>query len=158
MSNSIKIGARLSSMASVNISSNTIKKQDSTGFFPSSGEPMGLSHLVLKPLTFFSFEPALGRYVLNVSIITGGHHSPDNKNAIECQTVGKNFLIFINYTVNDDDGDIADDTYNNYRYRFEFNEGWTQYLKGREIIIVTASGDPEEGDASKVVVEDEDEI
>ena len=158
MSTSIKIGAKIGEMANINISSNTIKKQDSTGLFPSSDEPMGLSHLVLKPLTFFSYDSKLGRYVLNVSIIAGSHHLPDAKNAIECKKVGKNILIFINYTVNENANDTTGDAYNNYRYRFEFIPGWTEYLKGKEIIIVTASGDPQERHATKVEVEDEDEI
>ena len=89
-------------------------------------------------------------------MLTGSHHLPDGNNAVECKTVGKNVLVFLNFAKIGDT--IVSNDYLNYRYQIEFLEDFTSFIKGKEIIIVTASGDPEEGDATKVIVEDEDEI
>lgn len=165
MSNSIKIGPKIKRLAKVNISRNTIKAGESVGLYPNS-EAMPLSHLILKPLSHFNFKSSpvspseqkskTGNYVLNITVLTGCHHQPDQQNAIECKTVGKNVLVFINYTIENNIGESGD--YQNYRYRIEFAEEFTKSIRGKEILIVTASGDPEEGDASKVIIEDEDEI
>lgn len=159
MSNSIKIGSKVEQICKVNISSNTITQGESEGLYPSTS-PISLSHLILKPLTNLNFNTGAGsgegNYVLNVTVLTGSHHSPDSANAIEFKTVGKNLIIFLNYIVETDQ--VVGSNYNNYRYQFEFSASTTSSLRGKEIIIVTASGDPEEGDASKVIIEDEDEI
>lgn len=159
MSNSIKIGPKVEKICTVNISSNTITSGKSQGLYPSTS-PVSLSELILKPLTHFNFngagESSLGNYVLNVTVLTGSHHAPDSTNAIEFKTVGKNLIIFLNYSIGNDEIESTD--YNNYRYQFKFSADATTSLKGKEIIIVTASGDPEEGEVSKVIIEDEDEI
>lgn len=160
MSNSIKIGSKMEKLASVNITYNTISAGNSVGVYPSSEDKLSLSHLILKPLSHFRFksptESNAGNYELNINVLADTHHLPDENNFVECKTVGKNILVFLNFSQIGDA--IKSTNYLNYRFSIEFNESYNSFIKGKEIIIVTASGDPEEGDASKVIVEDEDEI
>ena len=152
----ISIGPKIKKIAKVNISSNTIEIGQSVGLYPDES-PIRLQDLRLKPLSHFNFKSESNCYVLNINVLTGSHHKPDPKNALECKTIGRNILVFINYAT-EPKKKKTKDNYQNFRYRIEFSDKYTDFIKGKEIIIATASGDPEEGSVTKVIVEDEDEI
>ncbi|GEM_PF-4581243 len=112
-------------------------------------------HLILKPLTHFKYHSAGNCYVLNINVHVGDGYSIDPNNAVQCVTMGKNIMIFLNYAKAGESGNVPTAILN---YRIEFDSDKTDKIRGKQILITTSSGDPEEGSGTQVIVEDEDEI
>lgn len=113
----------------------------------------GEDEMNLKPFSRLKYEN--GTYVLQISVQVAEGYATDPKNSIESLAVGNNLMIFLNYEKTTGANDTP---FLNYVYTIRFSSETSAKLKGKQLLIVTASGDPEEGDASKVVVDDEDEI
>ena len=164
---SIQVGKSLLEIADVNIKCNEVVGGVGSQLYPEGVDEQPMKHLLLKPLSHFNYEsiipgsPQQKRYVLNINVLTKVTHLPDPVHAISLRTAGKTAMLFINYKTQGDDGAGTADsetTYKNYRYRIQFKHESTYLVKGKELVVITASGDPEEGSASKIIVEDEDEI
>lgn len=113
----------------------------------------GQDTMNLKPYAHLNFENNI--YTLQICVQVGEGYVTDPHNSIESLTVGKNLMIFLNY----EKGDDANSTpCLNYIYSIRFSVEASAKLKGKNILIITASGDPEEASGAQVVVEDEDEI
>lgn len=150
------IAPRMKDLAKVEIGRTDISASEYTPIVSSTNDfTLQREHLMLKPLTHFSFHQDTGTYVLNINIHVGNGYSVDENNAVECLSTGKNVLIFLNYGKASESGNVPTYIYN---YRIEFNTDVTQKIMGKKILVITSSGDPEEGDTTQVIVEDEDEI
>ncbi|MBO6659101.1 MAG: hypothetical protein JJ909_05760 [Roseivirga sp.] len=107
----------------------------------------------LKPYAHLSFDNNM--YTLQVCVQVGEGYVTDPLNSIESLAVGKNLMIFLNYKKQESANSTP---FLNYVYTIQFSAEASVKLKGKHLLIVTASGDPEEGSGTQVIVEDEDEI
>lgn len=150
------ISKKMRGLAKVEIGKTDISNAEYTPMISSTNEyTLQQSHLMLKPLSHFEYQPDTNSYVLNINVHLGNGYSIDPNNAVQSLTTGKNILIFLNYAKAAEAGNIPTSILN---YRIEFDQNKTDKIKGKRILVVTSSGDPEEGSTGQVVVEDEDEI
>ena len=150
------VGPKMSALAKVEIGQTHLSKDRYTPIVSSTNKyKMDEAHLILKPLSHFKFDLENECYVLNINVHVGDGYSLDANNAVECLSSGGTLLIFLNYSKASKTGNVPTSLFN---YRIEFKEDITKKIKGKRLLIVTSSGDPEEGSAAQVIVEDEDEI
>ena len=111
------------------------------------------SDIYLKPHSFLSYNSKAKTYSLDITVRAKPKFDLDPENALSYLSVGGTILIFMNFI---DDSDTPYERM--FSFNLEFKTQIASKLKGKEIILITIFGDPEEGSAAKIIVDDEDEI
>lgn len=124
------------------------------------------------PLTKLFRDPVSGFWHLNIGLFIPKSSTLDFKrkkgvilkHGVNLAFRGGEVFIFVNLTPDVKRGKppvALIENKKNRKFLFvdvEFNSSFVRKIKGKNIYIIVAHGDPEEGEITKVIIEDEDEI
>lgn len=95
-----------------------------------------------------------GIYQLQVVCFVPSNYALDAEKPLVFDNLGKDLFLFMNF------GESKEGPANEFQYfliKVNFSDAFSAKLKGKNIFVMPVHGDPEEGDMSKVIVEDEED-